>query len=434
MDPPRCCTTTVPSRRSTSRLSESRQRRTSSPGLTASSWLREKRLANRIGPSLSELDTSERRPKRVKLRLGARPTEGPDSLPASATEESPTPVATAAASTPATPVPAADPPSASSNPVKKEVLAEDTAKAKVAAPGAKFAAPGALSLAQAQAMMAAAMAQASGGQPPSMDLPASGLAAAGPSEGRHPLFTAYSPPESDAEPEVTAVKAEQQEEVQATPAAAPTASSVPAESNIAPADQSLPPAEASTSSAIATSPTSSLAKTYMPGRSMEARQRAAASIPARRSSGRGKDLVKGAFGEKLPSSVGKREDFDRKMLEVYKEWHPEVQLVVLHEGSRKSRGKTAEGEQQQAEGSSSAVAVAVREEQTEELQDETVQGADVTMIDRDEAASGDESGEEEAFDDDDTMDVDPLEAEAALRDKGSLEDEEDYSHDEEDHV
>jgi hypothetical protein len=96
-----------------------------------------------------------------------------------------------------------------------------------------------------------------------------------------------------------------------------TASSSATTAQFAP--EKLPPAPASPPNKY-DSYSVAPAAAYMPGRSAAARERAAANIPSRRSSGRVKELAKGAFGERVPARALVREDFGKSMLELYQTW------------------------------------------------------------------------------------------------------------------
>ncbi|PWN21376.1 hypothetical protein BCV69DRAFT_311889 [Microstroma glucosiphilum] len=286
---PRTSSTVHRARRSTSS-----QELSPAPALVA--FLEHRRQANKTGPSLTELDAFDRRPLRVKLRLGARPSTS------SKTGEG-----------------------------EQEEAAVKTDVANLAEPGGRrksaeeevenrllFAAPGALSLEQAQAMMAAAMARAKGeavsdqgeDAKPS-DSPAAG-AGKGPVEEKETPASSSSTPNTVAVEDSGPVKVEEAEASANTTASGSATTSQPSVETLA--QNSSSPTNKYDSYSI------SPAAAYMPGRSAAARERAAANIPLRRASGRVKELTKGAFGEKVPPRALVREDFGKSMLELYQAW------------------------------------------------------------------------------------------------------------------
>lgn len=89
---------------------------------------------------------------------------------------------------------------------------------------------------------------------------------------------------------------------------------------------------------------------HFPGRTIAARQRAAADIPLRRASGRVAELAKGAFGERVPARALVREDFDRALMQARYEWSVTIRDDAgeseSESGSEES-GQEDEGEDEQ---------------------------------------------------------------------------------------
>lgn len=292
----------VPVRGSTAhraRRSASSQELSPAPALVA--FLEHRRQANKTGPSLTELDAADRRPLRVKLRLGARPSL-PSKLGGGEQELGVVKGETA---------------NGAALEGRRKSAEEEVENRLL------FAAPGALSLEQAQAMMAAAMARAKGEvvSDQAEDATATDSSTMDAAKGSAEERETQTPPPST--PNTMAVTKSPPIKVEAVDTTAIT-SDTAGESGSAKTDQAA--AEAPTQSS-SYSPTNkydsynmSPAAAYMPGRSAAARERAAANIPSRRSSGRVKELAKGAFGERVPSRVLVREDFGKSMLELYQSW------------------------------------------------------------------------------------------------------------------
>lgn len=281
----------------------------------AAAW-QQKRQANKVGPSLAELESAERRPKRVRLRLGARP----------GTQNA----AAALAASPQSSSPLSSP--------EKDVTEE------VEEPKPRFSAPGALSLEQAQKMMAAAMAAARGGAapapPPSLSAMIAQSTPAAQAESPAPSKATEAQPSPQGEAvtgDVTArgdgqkeeqlnVRAPQQGTTIKAPAAAAAAAETPPAEEGDKAKTATPvplegkdTAQTPVVSAESGAPTET-DPSAMPGLSkgdvqpLSTRPAPATSdrtLPIR-SSGRVKEQSRGAFGEKLPTTaLQAREDFDK---------------------------------------------------------------------------------------------------------------------------
>ncbi|CAO1613983.1 unnamed protein product [Jaminaea pallidilutea] len=282
----------------------------------AAAW-QQRRQANKVGPSLAELDSAERRPKRVRLRLGARP----------GTQNA----AAALAASPQSSSPLSSP--------EKDVTEE------VEEPKPRFSAPGALSLEQAQKMMAAAMAAARGGAapapPPSLSAMIAQSTPAAQAKSPAPSKATEAQPSPQGEAvngDVTArgdgqkeeqlnVRAPQQGTTINPPAAAAaaaaqtspaqegdkakTAAPVPLESK----DTAQNPVLSAASETPTETDPSAVPGTskgdVQPFSTRPAPATSDRTLPIR-SSGRVKEQSRGAFGEKLPTAaLQAREDFDK---------------------------------------------------------------------------------------------------------------------------
>lgn len=265
---------------SSSQTTPSRGRSARSSSAAYVSAYEQQRRANKIGPSLAELTAAERRPKRVKLILGARPatTEGDSQARAEESEEVP-------------------------------------------ADSMGFF-PSGLSLEEAQAMLDSAV----GAADPTADIkvespgPSTGmLAAIPPSTESMTHASGSAQPMSISQGNASNANdgAASQGSVASTDKAdAHSPSMIKQEGE----EKSLGVTDPPTPSPSPASQSSAPTGAYMPGRSAAARARAAANIPARRSSGRVKELSTGAFGEKVPARALVREDFEKSMIEAQRSW------------------------------------------------------------------------------------------------------------------
>lgn len=280
------------------RRSASSQEMSPAPALVA--FLEHRRQANKTGPSLTELDASDRRPLRVKLRLGARPSTsnkvgGGDQEETIVKDEAETLAA----------------------PEGRRKSAEEEVENRLL-----FAAPGALSLEQAQAMMAAAMARARGEEVSDQAKDAtptdSHAAEVGKGSVEESETHASLPGTTDnvAVDSVSPIKVEDPEANAPSTDTATASGSATTAQVTAEKPAQVPSSPTNKYDSYSVSP----AAAYMPGRSAAARERAAANIPSRRSSGRVKELAKGAFGERVPARALVREDFGKSMLELYQTW------------------------------------------------------------------------------------------------------------------
>ncbi|PWN39849.1 hypothetical protein IE81DRAFT_368748 [Ceraceosorus guamensis] len=279
----------------------------------------QRQQANRTGPSLSELEAANKRPRRVKLILGPdkRGHEG-DADEVSRTKGTRRSFASRASGSKLTQA-------------AVEALDED-GNSDVDVEVAPAFVPAALTLEQAQALMEAAMAEAGAdddddGGEMQIDLaslmpPTSTTSAPSTDKTSEAVSSAVQETE-DNQMQVDAKKDEQLDdgpskavEVQSSGDTIASSGENQTQNGLqSEVEASAPSEEMATSALEAGSPDTPSAR-YVPGRTAQARARAAASIPARRNSSRVK--AASAFGEKIPEQTNKREDFDVT-------WHAQTQ-------------------------------------------------------------------------------------------------------------
>ncbi|CEH18364.1 hypothetical protein CBOM_04772 [Ceraceosorus bombacis] len=279
----------------------------------------QRQQANRTGPSLSELEAANKRPRRVKLILGPdKRAHGGDADEASHTKGKRRSFASRASGSKLTQA-------------AVEALDED-GNSDVDVEVAPAFVPAALTLEQAQALMEAAMAEAGAdddddGGEMQIDLasvmpPTSTTSAPSTDTASQAVSSTVQQIEDD-QMQVDAKKdepldGEPNKAVEGQVSGDTIASSGENQTqNVLQVEMeaSAPSEEIATPAVEAGSPDTPSAR-YVPGRTAQARARAAASIPARRNSSRVK--AASAFGEKIPEQTNKREDFDVT-------WHAQTQ-------------------------------------------------------------------------------------------------------------